>query len=76
MIAPSIATDNFRMEIMTTGNGSPANDKKHVRELRKLGWHVITVWECQLKNPDKVLAKLQRYLTTEHEGDFLPYGRK
>ena len=25
------------------------NDRKHVRELRKMGYHVITVWECKLK---------------------------
>ena len=42
-----------------------ANDKKHTRQLRKMGWHVLTVWECELKKPDKVLAKLQRNLTTK-----------
>ena len=41
------------------------NDKKHKRELKKLGWHVLTVWECQLKKPDKVLAKLERLLPTD-----------
>lgn len=25
-----------------------ANDKKHARALRKLGWKVITVWECEV----------------------------
>jgi hypothetical protein len=30
-----------------------------------MGWHVLTVWECELKNPEKVLAKLQRLLTTK-----------
>jgi DNA mismatch endonuclease (patch repair protein) len=24
------------------------NDKKHARELRRLGWRVITIWECRL----------------------------
>ncbi len=41
------------------------NDKKHARELRKLGWHVLTVWSCELKNPEKVLRKLERGLTTD-----------
>ena len=36
-----------------------ANDKKHARELRKLDWRVITVWECQLKKPDRVLHQLE-----------------
>ena len=33
-------------------------DKKNIRELRKLGWNVITIWECELKDPDKVLQKI------------------
>lgn len=30
------------------------------RELRKLGWKVIRVWEHELKSPEKVAAKLRR----------------
>jgi DNA mismatch endonuclease (patch repair protein) len=41
-----------------------ANDQKHRRALKKLGWNVIVVWECELKKPDKVLAKLQKGLNT------------
>ncbi len=40
-----------------------ANDKKHNRALKKLGWNVITVWECELMKPEKVLAKLHRALS-------------
>jgi DNA mismatch endonuclease, patch repair protein len=25
-------------------------DKKHWNELKKIGWNVVIVWECQLKN--------------------------
>jgi DNA mismatch endonuclease, patch repair protein len=39
-----------------------ANDQKYTRQLRRKGWRVIVVWECQLKAPDKVLARLQRFL--------------
>jgi len=36
--------------------------KKYVsRELRKLGWEVVRVWEHELKNPSKVAAKSLRY---------------
>ncbi|MGE4489356.1 MAG: very short patch repair endonuclease [Kiritimatiellales bacterium] len=38
------------------------NDQKHARELRRLGWHVITVWECQLKKPDRVFRRLEKAL--------------
>lgn len=40
-----------------------ANDKKHTRHLRKLGWYVIIVWECQLKKPKRTLRKLTQALT-------------
>jgi G:T-mismatch repair DNA endonuclease (very short patch repair protein) len=35
-----------------------ANDKKHTRDLKKLGWKVVTVWECQLKKPAAVFQRL------------------
>lgn len=25
------------------------NDRKHIRELRRMGYHVLVVWECRLK---------------------------
>lgn len=28
-----------------------ANDKRNLKLLKKLGWNVISIWECQLKNP-------------------------
>ncbi|WP_136077270.1 very short patch repair endonuclease [Pontiella desulfatans] len=42
-----------------------ANDRKHKRELRKLGWNVIVIWECELKDPEKVLVRLMNELTPE-----------
>lgn len=36
---------------------------KHVnRELRKMGWTVIRVWEHELKKPEKVVAKIKKHL--------------
>lgn len=43
-----------------------SNDRKHTRELKKLGWNVVTVWSCELKNPEKVLRKLEKILTANH----------
>ncbi len=43
------------------------NDLKHVKELEESGWHVITIWECELKDDferrmekaaDEILAQL------------------
>ncbi len=43
-------------------NAKRAGDRNKfvTRELRKLGWKVIRVWEHELKFPEKVAAKLMR----------------
>ena len=43
------------------------NDKKHVRQLRKMGYHVITLWECKLekdfnKEMKRVINLLDSYI--------------
>jgi len=42
--------------------GNKDRDKLVNRELRKLGWTVVRVWEHELKNPGKVAAKLKKAL--------------
>ena len=37
-------------------------DARHCRELRRLGWKVITVWECETKNPSALTTRLKRLL--------------
>lgn len=37
-------------------------DKRNARRLRRLGWSVLTVWECQLRRPDTVRSRLSRLL--------------
>ncbi len=37
-------------------------DIKHIADLKKLGWRVRVVWECELKNPTKLKKGLERYL--------------
>ena len=34
---------------MTKINKTIENDSKNCKELKKLGWEVITIWECELK---------------------------
>ena len=36
-------------------------DKRKSRRLRTLGWRVLTVWECELKKPQKLQCRLLRY---------------
>ena len=40
-------------------NGNKANDAKVVKALKKDGWKIIEVWECQLK-----LAKIEKTFNT------------
>jgi len=40
-------------------NRNKANDKKAIKVIKKAGWKIITVWECQLKP-----AKLSKALSS------------
>lgn len=35
-------------------------DKQHKRSLKKLGWTVITVWECEVRNGAKLQQRLRK----------------
>lgn len=37
-------------------------DKKNVRDLRKAGWQVLVIWECQTRNIDRALLKTVKFL--------------
>jgi DNA mismatch endonuclease (patch repair protein) len=37
-------------------------DAEQVRLLRKLGWKSFSVWECELRNLDKVKARIFGFL--------------
>lgn len=39
-----------------------ARDKRTLRQLRKAGWRVLVVWECQTLNLPALKAKLHRFL--------------
>ncbi len=40
--------------------GNRKRDERIARLLRKEGWHVITVWQCALRNPEHVRRLLRR----------------
>ena len=48
----------------TKRSGNAARDKRNAKQLRKLGWNVITLWECQTKKPENLkrglLARLPK----------------
>lgn len=40
-------------------------DAAHLAELTRLGWSVLTVWECELRTPDELKERLQSFLLDE-----------
>lgn len=44
--------------------GNTLRDRQNARELRRSGWEVLTVWECQTKNDAtrRLLLRLEHFL--------------
>lgn len=38
-------------------------DKRNRKALRQEGWKVIVVWECELRDPDKLVMRLSREIS-------------
>lgn len=39
-----------------------SRDEQHRKALRRLGWKVLTLWECEVKNDERLSRKLLKYL--------------
>ena len=39
-----------------------ARDKEVRRELRRLGWRSLVIWECEIENITKLARKVQKFL--------------
>ena len=49
-------------------------DQRNRRQLRRLGWRVITVWECQIqKDPVKAVLRVARNLSGERKSTATVY---
>lgn len=44
-----------------------ARDHRVNMELKRMGWQVVTVWECQIQQPEKVADKLNKLLSSEQD---------
>jgi DNA mismatch endonuclease (patch repair protein) len=44
--------------------GNIERDERKQKELKALGWNIVVVWECELKNAEK-LSKLHRDLPSQ-----------
>ncbi|AUZ18356.1 very short patch repair endonuclease [Achromobacter xylosoxidans] len=40
-------------------------DARNVRALRRLGWSVLTIWECQLHDTAKLANRIRRFLNAQ-----------
>ena len=54
-------------------------DKEELKKLAAMGWHCITVWECQLKSAkreetlDSIVFTLNRIWLQDHQAKIVPY---
>jgi DNA mismatch endonuclease, patch repair protein len=39
-------------------------DRLKLRQLRSKGWRALTLWECEVKFPDKLRERIRNYLET------------
>jgi len=42
-------------------NRNQTRDAANRRRLRNLGWHILVIWECQLRDPDRLRARIARF---------------
>lgn len=44
-------------------SGNVERDKRNVKALRRSGWRVLVVWECQTRDAERLLSRLERFLS-------------
>ena len=42
--------------------GNVDRDKRNLRKLRREGWKVLVIWECHIRNTEKLINKLEKFL--------------
>ena len=43
-------------------------DKTNEQKLRKNGWEVLTIWECELRDADRLRARIIAFLQADSKG--------
>lgn len=44
-----------------------ARDARTQREIESQGWKVFTVWQCELKDPERLAGRLNEFLSEEND---------
>lgn len=52
--------------------GNVRRDRRNALRLRASGWSVFTIWECRLRDPERVRRRLARFLSSRQKSDTLP----
>ncbi|MGH9721059.1 MAG: very short patch repair endonuclease [Bryobacteraceae bacterium] len=42
-------------------------DRRNIGALRRAGWRVLVIWECQTRNTGKLQTRISRFLSGGHE---------
>ena len=45
--------------------GNRERDEKNNKALRREGWKVLTIWECQLKDTGRLESRIRRFLDAQ-----------
>jgi DNA mismatch endonuclease, patch repair protein len=53
-----------RLFWLTKFKQNVARDRRNVTALRRAGWGVLVVWECQCHNPERLERRLESFLAT------------
>jgi DNA mismatch endonuclease, patch repair protein len=40
-----------------------ARDRRNLRQLKRMGWAVLTVWQCELKKKERLMGRLDEFLS-------------
>lgn len=41
--------------------GNKARDKRNIQRIRRAGWRVLVIWECQLRDVAKIKRRFQKF---------------
>ncbi len=43
--------------------GNKERDKRHLATLESMGWRVMTIWDCELKNTAALARKIDTFMS-------------
>lgn len=55
---PKTRSEWWKQKILNNSS----RDKRNIRSLRKMGWRVFIVWECQIEKKDKISKVIEKII--------------